>query len=93
MQYYKLSQSRVIRTIRHPARIEEAVLEGAVAVMSPSGTKDNTEVWAMYIPSISQGKKELRIITAWRYPGQSPERDPIPEKVLKEVRNIIWNNQ
>lgn len=91
MRYYKLSQSRVIRVIRNPTRVEEAILEGAVGVMQPAGTKDDSEIWVMYLPKEYQGKKELRIITAWRYPTKSPERDPIPEEVLKEVRNIIWS--
>lgn len=28
---------------------------------------------------------ELRIISAWRYPGVSPERDPIPSEILREI--------
>jgi hypothetical protein len=28
---------------------------------------------------------KLRIISAWRYPGVSPKRDPIPEDILQEL--------
>lgn len=28
---------------------------------------------------------ELRIISAWRYPGVSPKRDPIPSDILREI--------
>lgn len=28
--------------------------------------------------------KEVRIISAWRYPGMSPKRHPIPEEILRE---------
>jgi len=28
---------------------------------------------------------KLRIISAWRYPGVSPKRDPIPEDILREL--------
>ncbi|MFZ1654814.1 MAG: hypothetical protein WBO92_04590 [Candidatus Moraniibacteriota bacterium] len=28
---------------------------------------------------------ELKIISAWRYPGVSPERDPIPADILREI--------
>lgn len=31
------------------------------------------------------------IITAWRYPGKSPKRNPIPPNILQEVRNILQN--
>ena len=34
-------------------------------------------------------KKGLRVITAWIYPGISPERDPVPEHVLEEVRSAL----
>ncbi len=29
--------------------------------------------------------QEIRIISAWRYPGVSPERDPIPSDILREI--------
>lgn len=29
---------------------------------------------------------ELKIISAWRYPGVSPERDPIPAEILREIK-------
>lgn len=31
---------------------------------------------------------QLKIISAWRYPGVSPERDPIPMEILQELENI-----
>lgn len=34
-------------------------------------------------------QKKIRVITAWRYPGKSPERDPIPDEVLSEVRALL----
>lgn len=27
----------------------------------------------------------IKIISAWRYPGVSPKRDPIPEEILREL--------
>ncbi len=30
---------------------------------------------------------ELRIISAWRYPGVSPKRNPIPSDILREIEN------
>ncbi len=38
--------------------------------------------------NLDTGKK-IRVITAWRYPGKSPERDPIPAEVLAEIRNLL----
>lgn len=54
------------------------------------------ELWVMY-KVMGQGKltksklekalnqSELKIISAWRYPGVSPERDPIPAEILQEI--------
>jgi len=119
MRFYRLTESRVIRIIRHPVRIEEGVLEGAVACMQPAGSfsassennvfpvrknsffkkEKYSEIWAMYVldggreSSKSETrnfqKKRIKIITAWRYPGKSPERDPVPAKVLEEVRKLV----
>lgn len=32
--------------------------------------------------------KKLKIISAWRYPGVSPKRNPIPECILAELAEI-----
>lgn len=29
--------------------------------------------------------QHLRIVSAWRYPGVSPKRNPIPEEILREL--------
>ena len=106
MKFYGLSESRVKRIIRFPARTEEGIVEKTVAVMQPAGTKRYTEIWTMYklskptgyqfknksfVPKFTKnsGQKKIKIITAWRYPGKSPARDPIPQEVLKEIRNFI----
>ena len=36
-----------------------------------------------------EGGKMLRIISVWRYPGTSPERDPIPRDVLEEIGSVV----
>ncbi len=35
-------------------------------------------------PEVNQSM-QLRIISAWRYPGMSPKRNPIPEEILREL--------
>jgi hypothetical protein len=32
--------------------------------------------------------KQLTIISAWRYPGVSPKKNPIPEDILREIEEI-----
>ena len=33
--------------------------------------------------------KKIKIITAWRYPGKAPEHDPVPEKILREIKSLL----
>lgn len=87
MRYYGLSPQRIKRIIRHPVRIEEAIVPGLIAGMQPAGGKNYSEIWTIYKPL--QRLKNIKIITAWRYPGKSPERNPIPAEILNEIESII----
>src|SRR3989344_111441 len=49
MRHYRLTESRVKRVIRHPARIEEGILENAIAGMQPAEGKNDSEIWGMYV--------------------------------------------
>lgn len=92
MRQYRLTESRIKRIIRHPARIEEGILEGAVACMQLAESKRYSEIWAMYVvvkPNIKRRTPKVKIITAWRYPGKSPVRDPVPPEILREIRNLL----
>jgi len=84
MRHYGLSEQRIKRIIRHPARLEEAIVPNMIAVMSPNKKQ---EIWAMYKPL--KRTKQIKIITAWRYPGKSPVRNPIPQEILDEIKTII----
>ncbi len=55
------------------------------------------EIWVMYQlkskvnpPAGGQKSKvgQLKIISTWRYPGISPKRNPVPEDILKEIKNL-----
>lgn len=97
IKHYGLSEQRVKRIIRYPARTEEAIIPGMIAAMSPcgrslvggqpAGGKNYSEIWTIYKPIKKQEK--IKIITAWRYPGKSPIHNPIPQDILNEVRSII----
>lgn len=93
LRHYRLTESRIKRVIRHPNRIEESVVEGAVACMQPAEGKQYSEIWTMYVLIDAKRKekkiKQMKIITAWRYPGKSPERNPVPQEILREIRNLI----
>lgn len=88
MSYYRLSETRLKRVLNNPKRKELGIAPGTVAVMQVTGSKKHpTEIWLMY-QNLKGGK--VRIVTAWRYPGRSPIRGPvpIPEEILEELREI-----
>ena len=87
MKRYGLSPQRIKRIIRHPARTEEAIVPEMIASMQPAGGKHYSEIWTIY--KFSQKSKNINIITAWRYPGKSPARNPIPQEILEEIKSII----
>jgi len=105
MQFYGLSEGRIKRIIRYPKRVEEGIAPDTVAVMQPAGSKRYQELWVMYRiekPETDNKKPEttpfkkwetsnarLKIITAWRYPGESPARDPIPADVIREIQRLL----
>ena len=87
MRQYRLSESRVRRIIRHPERIEEGIAPNTVAAMQRAASRRRQELWVMY-RGLSSARK-IRVITAWRYPGISPARNPIPAEVLAEIRAFL----
>lgn len=97
MRQYGLSEQRIKRVIKNPKRKEEGVAKDTVAVMQPISSKiiNGKEVWKQEVWVMFERKKELRsknkatkVISAWRYPGVSPERNPIPEEILQELENL-----
>jgi len=147
MQFYRLTESRIKRVIRHPTRVEAGILEDAIACMQPAhgsrrgsvgtagrlaGGARYSEIWTMYVmladavsspcpspltqegdpttpllkefssPLSSRTKggarphlnsrrygKKIKIITAWRYPGRAPVRNPVPQNIFKEIKNLL----
>lgn len=71
------------------------------SITTKNGKKAWTsEIWAMYeikksnndqkiMPkNLLNQQKQFKIISAWRYPGVSPRRNPIPQKILDEINNL-----
>lgn len=81
-----------------------AVMQPASVTKTTAGKPKEwkQEIWAMYVLKNLEIKnqksklsnffpveKKIKIITAWRYPGMSPKRDPIPSDVLAEIRRLL----
>ena len=91
--YYQLSEKRIKRVLRNPNRIEKGIAINTLAVMQIAGTKKHqNEIWVMYQTAKSKiSGEKIRIISAWRYPGISPKREPppIPQDALEELARVI----
>jgi hypothetical protein len=92
MRQYRLSEGRVRRVLHSPMRIEEGIAEDTIAMMQPasfriSGKEKtwNQEIWVM----IAETPKSRRVVSAWRYPGQTKLGQPLPPEVLRELRSMI----
>ena len=86
MIYYKISPSRVKRIIRAPDRIEESIVPGLVAAMKKFSKSAKEEIWTIY----KVDHKKLKLISAWRYPGKSSERNPIPQEIMQEINSVLY---
>ena len=98
MKYYGLSESRVKNVLFHPERHELGIAPETFAAMKRRGTKKHPwEHWVMYQTVIKlKGREPLKnfqykIISTWKYPGQSqPGRPiPIPEEIKEELMNEL----
>lgn len=90
MRHYRLTEARIKRIIRHPVRVEEGIFPGAIACMHVAEGKKYSEIWTFYtLGSTAREGKKITIISAWRYPGKSPSRDPIPPEILREIRSLM----
>lgn len=91
MKFYRLSEQRLKILLRRPDRIERGVAPRTCAIMQKSKSKRPSEIWLMYQKKKFKREKlgpqaQIKIISAWRYPGHSPKGlPPIPEDILKQV--------
>lgn len=98
MRHYRLSESRIRRVINSPLRIEEGIAPDTIAVMQPASvvcsekgkpSEWNQEIWVMV-----QDEGGIRkVISAWRYPGKTKERDPIPPGIWREMQELAGKNK
>jgi hypothetical protein len=86
MRFYGLSEQRVRRVIRSPKRIESGIAPQTIALMQSAGSpKRPTEIWVM----VQDTAKKRTVISAWRYPGVTKPGDPLPEGMLREIKDAL----
>ena len=85
MRQYGFSEAQLRRLLKNYDRRELGIAPETIAVSCRTGTKKHpTEAWLMY----QNVGKQIKIITAWRYPAISPKRDriPIPDEIIRELK-------
>lgn len=100
MSQYGLSEQKVKGILRNPKRTEKGIAPKTAAMMQPVSSKMidgketwKQEIWVMFVKKKAKighqsiGGEQLRIISAWRYPGVSPKRSPIPEEIWRELED------
>ena len=87
MIFYRLSESKILRTIRNYIRKQSGLAPDTVCYMARNDKpKRKEEVWVMTkINSTKSGK--MIIISAWLYPGisQPGSEIPVPVDILEEI--------
>ena len=89
---YAMGPNVVKRIIRHPDRRQEGIAENTIAVMRRKDLKSSKrEAWVMY-QNVGSKKK---IISAWIYPGESPQGQQIyvPDEVWEELEKQNFKNE
>jgi hypothetical protein len=94
IKQYMLSESRVKRVIRNPLRVEKGIAPKTLASMQKAGSKKHPyEIWTMYQLTKGQERNQIKVISAWKYPGVTQPGDPIPippdifEEIIKSMKN------
>jgi len=85
MRHYQLSEGRVRRILHSPVRVEEGIAEGTIAFMQRGGTKQPYELWVM----VQDTPQKRKVISAWRYPGITKERAPLPADVRSALSRLV----
>jgi hypothetical protein len=88
MNFYRLSEARVLRVLHSPNRIEEGVAPKTIAMMQPTSLRDRTwtqEIWVM----VEDLRDRRTIISAWRYPGKTKPRSEISLAKMREEYRVF----
>ena len=102
MRFYRLSEQRVRQVLHAPKRVEEGVAPKTVAMMQPASVKRvmsqesrnfqetwTQEIWVMIEQTQNRKTKtkNIKVISAWRYPGRTKPRSGASLGAIKEAYN------
>jgi len=96
MRFYHFSKQRVQRVLHTPKRIEEGIAPNTIAMMQVAGSQKHPyEIWVMVQKNTDKRglkcgltRKITKIISAWKYPGRTKPGQPLPEEILREIREV-----
>lgn len=86
MRFHGLSKQRVRRVLNSPKRVETGIAPNTVAMMQVAGSKKHPhEIWVM----MQKKAKQIKIISAWRYPGTTKPGEPLPAEIISEMKESL----
>ena len=93
MRFYHLSEQRVRRVLNSPKRTEEGIAPGTIAMMQRAGSiKHPYEIWVMIQKAKRRSQRTnsiTKVISAWKYPGITRAGEPLPEEVIRELKEVV----
>jgi hypothetical protein len=94
IKFYHFSKQRVQRVLHTPKRIEEGIAPNTIAVMQVAGSQKHPyEIWVMVQEKrqVKRDKQQVitKIISAWKYPGRTKPGEPLPEEILREIKESL----
>jgi len=87
-RYHEIWVMYKLATNNRPASLDERASRGGQPTTN-SGQVGGQKLEQDPFNVLSRGQTKIRVITAWRYPGKSPERSPIPEDVIREIQTLL----
>ena len=86
MRFSGFSEQRIRRVIHSPRRVEEGIAPKTIALMQSGGSvKHPYEIWTM----IQEEKSRRKVISAWRYPGETKPGAALREDILRQLREAL----
>lgn len=49
----------------------------------------SSDAMADFLERIAQNQKQIRIISAWRYPGKTEPGESLPEEIVEEIAEVM----
>ncbi len=74
------------KTWSHEIWVMYKIVDGQKRGATDGGVAD--DVMVQFLQKIERERKQIRIISAWRYPGKTEPGECLPDEVLDEIAEV-----